>query len=251
VGISACFFHADPLRPIFKGKTLQYVEQSLARWVQSEGSLAYMVPSPAAGAAVSLRDYADDLDALVLHGGSDVSPLSYGDKPLRPEWSGDRIRDEYEIALVHEFKKQRKPVLGICRGLQLLNVAFGGTLYQDIATELPAARKHRDWDVYDTHCHSLAIESGAWLSDWYKTPGPVTINSIHHQAVKDLGQGLVVEARSSDDNIIEAVRFQGDAWIYAVQWHPEFHDTCAGTLDAKPLLNAFLDQATLRKQDTG
>src|SRR5439155_25827904 len=147
VGISACFFHADAQRPIFTGKTLQYVEQSIAHWVMSQGALAVMIPSPAGDTQrgdVTLEHYAQWLDGLVLEGGSDLWPGSYDETPLKPQWSGDRIRDEYEIALARAFIATGKPVLGICRGLQLLNVAFGGTLLQDIPTQHPGAAKHRD-----------------------------------------------------------------------------------------------------------
>ena len=103
VGISACFFHADPTRPIFTGKTLQYVEQSIAHWVMSSGAIAVMIPSPAGDTQrgdVTLGDNADWLDALVLEGGSDVSPTSYGETPLQPKWAGDRIRDDFERLFV-------------------------------------------------------------------------------------------------------------------------------------------------------
>src|SRR6266404_4679642 len=133
IGISACFFHADPERLVFKGKTLQYVEQEMAHWVMQKDTMALMIPSPdgdsrRSGSRVTVGDYARELDGLVLMGGSDVSPESYGEKPLKPEWAGDRIRDVYEIALVEDFVKQRRPVLGLCRGLQLLNVTYQGTL---------------------------------------------------------------------------------------------------------------------------
>ena len=142
LAVSACFFHADPARPIFTGKTLQYVEQSVARWVMSQGDLAVMVPSPEN--AERLAEYAQWLDGLLLMGGSDLWPGSYGETPLQERWSGDRIRDEYEMALARAFVALGKPVFGVCRGLQLLNVAFGGTLYQDIATQRPEALQHRD-----------------------------------------------------------------------------------------------------------
>ncbi|HMC16520.1 MAG TPA: gamma-glutamyl-gamma-aminobutyrate hydrolase family protein, partial [Albitalea sp.] len=106
IGISACFFHADPARPIFTGKTLQYVEQSIAHWVMSTGALAVMIPNPAGDTRrgdSTLADYANWLDGLVLEGGSDIWPGSYGETPLEPQWSGDRIRDEYEKALVAAF----------------------------------------------------------------------------------------------------------------------------------------------------
>jgi len=247
IGLSACFFHADPKRPIFKGKTLQYLEQSAARWVLSEGAMVYLVPSPAEKGAVTLRDYAADLDGLVLQGGSDVCPGSYGSEPMKPEWNGDRVRDDYEIALFKEFAALGKPVLGICRGLQLLNVALGGTLVQDIGTELPKARVHRDWEVYDQLFHEVALEPGSWLEAGATKAGS-RVNSIHHQAIGRLAPGLRVEARCPEDGMIEAVRGTGSHWVYAVQWHPEFHDPADRTLlDGKPLLRAFLKEARERK----
>lgn len=237
IGISACFFHADPQRPIFKGKTLQYVEQSIARWVLAEGVLAYLIPSPEKDVA----PFAEDLDGLVLEGGSDVSPTSYGEKPIRPEWAGDRVRDDYETALFKEFVARKKPVLGICRGLQLLNVALGGSLYQDIAFQLPDAKTHRDWNVYDQLFHPITIEPTSLLA---KLSGAkvAKVNTVHHQAIKSLGRDLVVEAKSEGDGIIEAVRWKGPAWVYAVQWHPEFQ-TSSDLLDTRPLLREFLKEA--------
>ncbi|HEY8049259.1 MAG TPA: gamma-glutamyl-gamma-aminobutyrate hydrolase family protein, partial [Ramlibacter sp.] len=120
IGISACFMHADPNRQLFTGKTLQYVEQSIAHWVMSTGALAVMIPSPTGATQrgdVTLDHYAHWLDGLVLHGGADVSPLSYGEQPLQERWAGDKIRDEYEIDLVAAFGRAGKPVFGVCRGL--------------------------------------------------------------------------------------------------------------------------------------
>ncbi len=242
IGLSACFFHADPQRAIFKGKTLQYVEQSMARWVQSEGALAYLIPSPEEGSQASLASYASDLDGLVLQGGSDLSPLSYGEKPIRPEWSGDRVRDVYELELVREFLAARKPVLGVCRGYQLLNVAFGGTLYQDIAFQLPDAGDHRNWEAYDSNHHRVVIEPTSLLARLYGGQKLVTVNSIHHQAVKSLGKDLVVEAKSERDGIVEAFRRKVENWVFGVQWHPEFHAD-PSLLDGAPLIREFLKEA--------
>src|SRR5205085_8761645 len=115
IGISACFFHPDGERKAAPSKTLLWIEQSTAHWVMSEGALPVMVPS-FAGATfrgeVRVGDYADFLDGLVMHGGADVWPGSYGEQPLRPEWHGDRVRDEYEIALVKAFVAAGKPVFG-------------------------------------------------------------------------------------------------------------------------------------------
>jgi putative glutamine amidotransferase len=283
IGLSPCFFHADPTRPIFKGKTLQYVEQSMARWVQSSGALTYLIPSPPSGNnsesgfdSEFLSEYVSDLHGLVLQGGSDLSPTSYGEVPLRPEWSGDRVRDEVEIALVREFCRQGKPILGVCRGLQLLNVAFGGTLYQDIALQRPDARNHRNAEIYDRNHHWIEVVSQeqdprSRLGDIYGAIDGVLrakTNTIHHQAVKTLGRGCIVEARCVEDGggssgnapsggeasregIIEAFRVEGErSWILAVQWHPEFHAVQAhpseldgSLLSAEPLLRTFLNEA--------
>jgi putative glutamine amidotransferase len=242
IGISACFFHADPQRPIFKGKTLQYVEQSLAQWVAAAGAMPYVIPS----CGVELERYAADLDGLVLEGGSDVAPESYGAKPLKPEWAGDKVRDTYEIALYRAFTRARKPVLGVCRGLQLINVAHGGTLIQDIQTELPGALVHRNWDIYDQNFHTIRLERGSRLEAISRAGVAVKVNSVHHQAIRELGAGLAVEARS-EDGVIEAVRGTQGAWVHAVQWHPEFHDVRDLTLwDAGPLLMEFLREAEKR-----
>jgi putative glutamine amidotransferase len=244
IGISACFFHADPARPIFTGKTLQYLEQSIAHWVMSTGALAVMIPSPEGETRrgdATLADYARWLGGLVLQGGSDVWPGSYGETPLEERWAGDRVRDEYELALVKAFTRAGKPVLGVCRGLQLLNVAYGGTLYQDIATQRPDALVHRDATLYDRNLHDVELLPGSRLASLY--PGLVTarVNSVHHQAIKDLAAGLVAEARCPRDGLIEAVRKPGDGFVAAVQWHPEYHRADLGTLDDGPILQDFLD----------
>ena len=243
IGISACFFHGDAKRPIFSGKTLQYVEQSIAHWVMSHGALAVMIPSPDGDTkqgAAGLDDYAAWLDALVLEGGSDVWPGSYGETPLDDRWHGDRVRDDYEKALLAAFAARGKPVLGICRGLQLMNVAHGGTLLQDIATQRPGALRHRDADLYDRNLHTIDFVAGTHLAELFHATPRATVNSVHHQAIKDLAPGFVVEARCPDDGMIEAIRKPGRNFMAAVQWHPEFHRRGEGTLDDAPLLDDFM-----------
>jgi putative glutamine amidotransferase len=248
IGVSACFFHPDPERLIFKGKTLLYLEQSMANWVQSGGALPYLVPTADPASPVTAADYAADLDGLLLHGGADVCPRSYGEEPLRPEWEGDEIRDRYEIELVRAFLATGKAVLGICRGAQIMNVAFGGTLYQDIATQTDTERQHRSQELYDRNLHLVDLVGDSGLARLYPgVGGPVTVNSVHHQAVKDVGDGLVVEARSSDDGVVEAIRLVDgtDRYAFAVQWHPEFFKGVDdGTmLDNDPILREFLAHA--------
>ncbi len=253
IGISACFLHPDPQRSAFASKTLQFVEQSVAHWIMAGGALPVMVPSPTGETArgdIGFADYAQWLDGLVLHGGADVWPGSYGEQPLREQWSGDRVRDEYEQALVRAFVAAGKPVFGVCRGLQLINVAFGGTLYQDLSTQQPSAVKHRDVQAYDYNFHEVDLLPESWLSPLYPGASRYKINSIHHQAIKDLAPGFVVQARCSDDGTIEAIRRSGEPYVAAVQWHPEFHKPELGTIDDGPILQDFLAAARAARKHT-
>lgn len=263
IGISACFMHPEATREAYGFKTLQYVEQSTALWVGRSGALPVMIPSltDTTSCAVPndsrVKEYAQWLDGLVLHGGADVWPGNYGEAPLHEDWTGDRTRDEYEIALVKAFVAAGKPVFGICRGLQLINVAFGGSLYQDIPSQLPQVVVHDDEAAFELNFHQLAVVPDTRLAHLLKDACSLKVNSIHHQSIKDLAPGFVVEARCPDDGMIEAIRHIGGApgggasagvaYVAAVQWHPEFHADDLGTLDDRPMLMDFLEAARLAR----
>lgn len=248
IGLSPRFLHRVPPELGFKGKKLQYLEQSIAHWLMRGRALVFMIPSIDAGGVfepgdLRIAQYVRALDGLVLQGGADVSPMTYGEEPLRPEWDGDRIRDAYELELLRAFMSAGKPVLGICRGLQLVNVAFGGTLYQDIAVQRGHAA-HYDPDAYDQLFHDVELVPGSALAQGYPGCSGGRVNSIHHQAVKALAGGFAVEARSVPDGVIEAIRWEGPSYVAAVQWHPEFHDPADETvLSGRPILEGFLAAA--------
>ena len=232
IGISPRLLHPQPgARGVFT-KVLHYVEDGIAQWLLSRDALLFVLPLSQRAA-----DYAKALHGLVLQGGADISPLAYGEQPLKPEWEGDPMRDRYEIDLVQAFMAERKPVLGICRGAQMINVALGGSLHQDI----PAHRS----DDYDQHAHEVRLEPGSGLAKLYGETGPRRVVSIHHQAINRLAPGLKVEARA-EDGVIEAVRGTGPSYLCAVQWHPEFHGDRDGLLDGGPLLDEFLMAARAR-----
>lgn len=246
IGLSARIFHPETGGVGLKTKTLQVLEQSVAQWAASRDTLVLMVPSvladgPLMRSNIRVRDYADYLDGLILQGGADVSPKAYGEEPIQPEWSGDAVRDAYELELVHEFIEAGKPVLGICRGMQLINVALGGTLYQDLPTQAPGTVEHENTH-YDRNAHPVVFTPEGEFRQWFDCDGGL-VASIHHQAVAKLGRDVVVEA-TADDGVIEAIRWQGRSFVCGVQWHPEFHHLGGeAMLDCHPLLDAFLRAA--------
>jgi len=260
IGISARIHHPAPPAPGYGPvyhKTLHYFEESVAHWVLARNVLAVMIPGIESEglvrrSALSVSAYADLLDGLVLQGGADLAPESYGESPLAPEWSGDRIRDRYEIDLFNAFVTARKPVVGICRGCQLINVALGGTLFQDIPTQVTYAISHRDDVLYDDALHEIDIVRGTKLADMYPGIRRAKVNSLHHQAVKELGKDLVVEAVGVPDGVIEAIRWQGPSYVFGVQWHPEFlaqRSIDKEQIDGLPILSDFLAHALERRQE--
>jgi putative glutamine amidotransferase len=258
IGVSARIYY--PGGPVLElggvwSRTLHYLEQSVVHWVISRDVLPVMIPavdreSLVRRTDISLHGYAGALDGLLLQGGNDIAPESYGESPLAPEFGGDRIRDRYEIELLDAFIEAGKPVLGICRGCQIINVAFGGTLYQDIPTQRPDALPHLDASQYDHQFHDVELVPGSHLSSLYPGVRTASINSIHHQAIKDLAPELEIEARAVPDGIVEAVRWRGSGYVFGMQWHPEFlaqhewHDT---QLDGHHILRDFLTAVRQRR----
>lgn len=250
IGITAGWMHADKTRTLYNGRPLLYLELSLGEWFLKDGRcIPVMIPAVAPGveAKTSAADYAARLDGLVLQGGDDVAPHNYGQEPLRPEWAGDAVRDEYELALIQAFLERDRPILGICRGHQLLNVALGGSLFQDITFQVEGALEHRDAESYDDNLHDVVLEPGSRLRELYGLE-QARINSVHHQAIDGLAPGLKVEARSLKDGIVEAVRLEGDAYAVGVQWHPEFQEPRHGELlPTKPLMDDFIEAIAKRR----
>lgn len=254
IGISARLFHNPPPGLGLPTKRLQFLESNMAHWIMNYGVVALMIPfidqrTPTLRKRPPVRDLVDHLDGLVLQGGVDISPETYGQTPWQDKAEYDPIRDEYELDLLRGFIEADKPVLGICRGCQLLNVYYGGTLIQDIPSQWPGAVPHNDSERYDRLTHELHFTPGSRLSDIYGYE-PRRVTSIHHQCVDKLGQGLALEARSPIDLVPEGIRHTGHPFVMGVQWHPEFHMNgfapADGVLDSGPLMMAFLRAATRR-----
>lgn len=166
------------------------------------------------------RQLSAGFDGVLLTGGHDVSPELYGEASRQYCGPVCPPRDALEKTVFETAFKQDKPILGICRGIQLLNVLMGGTLYQDLPAEHPSSVVHHMDRSYDIPAHSITIQKDSPLYAIWKTEEK-GVNSCHHQAIKDLASGLSVMA-TAEDGIVEAVYAPSRNFVMAVQWHPEF-----------------------------
>jgi putative glutamine amidotransferase len=206
---------------LFEGAERAGVNAAYVHSIAKAGGIPILLTSPI-GADSAARSL-EMIDGLVLTGGHDLDPRWYDAQPSPALGPVDPLRDAFELALFHAARARGIPILGICRGLQLVNVAMGGTLYQDLPSEQPGDVPHDAPVPRDARTHSISLTEGSRLQHALGAHELVT-NSFHHQAIQDLAPGLVVTARA-DDGIIEGVEGSNDEeWLLAVQWHPEeFH----------------------------
>ena len=188
-----------------------------------------------------IEAYAEMVDGVLFSGGDDVNPASYGEEQI---WGcGDVVplRDDFEIALLKVLltKSPEKPILGICRGCQILNVGMGGTLYQDLRSQVPGCIRHQQQQSSHYASHKATVAEGSKLHEIYGST-EVMVNSFHHQAVKDLGAGLVITARASDGNV-EGFEKPDHPYFVAAQWHPERLVEGPHHPEHKPLFQSFVD----------
>ncbi|MDG3118736.1 gamma-glutamyl-gamma-aminobutyrate hydrolase family protein [Streptococcus suis] len=196
-------------KPVAEGIPIMNLSLSrnFADGIKRAGGLPFYIPL---SGETDVVDYVSAIDKLLLTGGQHVLPQFYGQEKLIESDDYFKERDEFELKLVHEALRQEKPILGICRGMQLFNVARGGTLKQ-------AVEGHRSlpFDLI----HQVECKEATSLASIFGQR--VAVNSIHSQAIENLGQGLEAIVHSVDDGIIEAVRSMDETRFLGVQWHPE------------------------------
>ena len=202
--------------------------------VEQAGGVPVMLPLTDDAAA--LRQLADTCDGFLLTGGQDVSPALYGAAPTPQCGETCPARDAMEARLLDLALAADKPVLGICRGIQFLNVHLGGTLYQDLPAEHPSAANHHQTPPYGAPVHSVTLTAGSPL--WALLgKDTLAVNSLHHQAIKTLAPGLAAMA-VSEDGLTEAVCLPDKRFVWAVQWHPEF--SFRVNEDSRKIFKAFV-----------
>ena len=201
--------------------------QRYFRAVERAGGVPLMLP-PMPALLDRLPDLIDRVDALVLHGGGDVDPRRYGEEPSAEQLYGIvDDHDEVELAVVRAALAAELPLLAICRGMQILNVALGGTLVQHIGSE-------EHW----LQLHPVSVQAGSRRAAAVGER-PAACHSVHHQAVGVLGAGLTLVAEA-DDGLAEAIEIDAAGWAVGVQWHPE--DTAGTDPQQQALFDALLHQ---------
>jgi putative glutamine amidotransferase len=191
--------------------------------LRTVGALPWLIPL-LPGDPDTMTGIFEKLDGVFLTGGVDVDPSRYGEAKHPKCGTTDHDRDAIEMMLLAFAMERKLPVLAVCRGIQILNVACGGTLYQDLTAMLPAAMKHDYFPTLEQPsraylAHDITVKSGSLLSDALGE-AVVPVNSMHHQAIKDLAPTLWPTA-FAPDGIIEAVESTSNQYVVAVQWHPE------------------------------
>ena len=202
-----------------KEETQSFIMRSYFKRLTESGAIPLLLSPDMTPEQV--EQCAQQLDGLLLAGGNDVDPALFHEEPIPQLGEVNPIRDRIELLLVPAFLRAEKPILGICRGIQTLNVALGGTLYQDLPSQYApcAPENHSQEPPYSNPTHSVNVISGTAFAGIAQAD-ELQVNSMHHQAVKDVAPGLTVCA-TSPTGVTEAVEMPGKPFVIGVQWHPE------------------------------
>ena len=216
--------------------------------VQKSGGIPIVLPVLEELNSEIIKNQIELIDGLIIEGGIDVDPSLYGEEPMPELDKTDIQTDKNIMELINQAKIRKIPILGICKGMQILNVYFGGTLYQDLKYKGLDSNSHRQLNehLHDEYKHKIFVEKDSVLSAMFPNKEILNVNSYHHQAIKDLAKGFKIDAKS-EDGIIEAFHWDNDdQWIFGVQCHPErnirFKD------EFMPIFTTFIQQAKKFKE---
>ena len=219
IGLPCNISPAEDKRSFYRSKELHFNDAVFSDlFLSLRNVLPFFIPI--AESENTAEKYIQTIDGLFLTGGSDMSPLFYGEGSLKKKWQGETKRPRFEILLVKRALKHQKPILGICQGCQVLNVACGGSLYQDIRMQKVSDRKHLISGEKVSACrHRIQIVKQSRL---HRIVGKesLVVNSAHHQAIKKVGKTMRITATAAD-GIIEAIESTGESFCLGVQWHAE------------------------------
>lgn len=207
---------ADDRRTFSKGLPVHRLQDQYTKFVENGGGVPILLPI--SEDIEFTGDLVSKFDGLIITGGVDVDPSLYGQENTDSKNCNLR-RDKFEIALMKEAIKRKTPLLGICRGMQLMNVLYGGSLHQEIRVNVQNSRKHTRNKDWSETVHPVELQGGSILEKIF-SGGQGQVNSSHHQAVAVEGEGLTIFGRS-DDGVIETIGVKGNPRILGVQWHPE------------------------------
>ena len=201
----------------FAGYKRSYVNNDYILSVIRNGGIPFIIPFNENEEVIKAQ--MEMIDGLLLSGGQDVAPKNYGEEPTPKLGDIFPERDDFEYALLKSALEAKKPVLGICRGSQIINTYFNGSLYQDLSYIGKDVLKHNQVNSPSMVTHSVTIDKSSKLFDIFGEE-KIRVNSFHHQAVKKVGEGLV-KAAKAPDGIVEAIEKKDYTFLVAVQWHPE------------------------------
>lgn len=239
IGISATLLTAES--GVYLGLERACVINNYIEAVRLSGGIPIILPVIEGNEMIEAQ--VDLIDGLLLSGGYDITPSIFGEEPALGLEATHPARDIYEISLLQSAAAKEKPILGICRGIQLINVAFGGTLFQDLPSSGFPVLQHFQKTKYSLATHLVKLLPQSKLRKIFGKESLFT-NSFHHQSVKEIAPGFVISAQTSD-GVIEGIESQNAPFLMGVQWHPEV--MCPQTSGMQLLFSAFIEAAKWRR----
>jgi putative glutamine amidotransferase len=218
IGITCSMEYDDKARKYPTAYAFDYLKRSYYEAVERSGGVPLILPNTT---KLNLIDQMlKAIDGLLISGGNDVDPRFYNEKRIAKNLWSTKERDLFEIGLVRKARRKKIPILAICRGMQLVNVAFGGTLYQDFSFEKKFLDHTLEGSSLYHKKHSVIIQRNTKLYSIIKKE-KINVNTSHHQMVKKIGPGFILSAWSEKDEVIEGIETKDDNFLICVQWHPE------------------------------